>query len=161
MTSVPDHEERQTMTSDTSTISGLLERVKAASGPDRVLDAGVWLETVAPTDLINGHSLASAIATYPQDASIAACWAIPPITASIDAVLALVERCGLKQMIALSGPWHWADHTDRAGEPIWRAQLDDTLEDITAADLEHHAPTAPLAILTALLSALQSQEEER
>lgn len=99
-------------------MTDLLERVKAASGPDRELDGEV-------------HDFATQ--TVEQYA--------PAYTASVDAALALVER--------LLPGWNW--HLNRLGQP--RAVINDGPK----AQFEcWDNTTLPLAILAALLTALQA-----
>lgn len=58
-----------------TTLSELLARVKAATGPDRGLDCDIWCELFAPDAMVIDHAAR-----------------FTPYTASIDAALALVKK---------------------------------------------------------------------
>src|SRR3546814_20260754 len=62
---------------DTATLRTLLERVEQASGPDRELDQDVW------------HHLGQCAK---QEDGTCADYKAPALSASVDAVLALIER---------------------------------------------------------------------
>lgn len=147
----------------TPTISSLLSRVRAASGPDRELDARidaalfggraardftgedpasrlrfsyaahVVFDHVDP--MTNGGHVLSSMVRF-----------TPPITASIDASVALVERvlpgCDWKISTLRHRKGFGADLYPSAADAVARAD----------------AATAPLAILAALLSALEQKE---
>ena len=135
-------------------IAGLRKRVEAASGPDRELDADLWwhfdraaagrhyhtgrvgLPQPLPETLTSGGLGRAAV----QQAA-------PKFTASIEASLTFVEK-------VLPG-WHWS--LDSFGEA--------TLFDSTGAFLVHadyefygHNKHIPLAILSALLAALEARD---
>lgn len=137
------------MTTDRDDIASLLERVKAATGPDRALD---WYVADA-----TGHQS--------FNTSIQGMWppfmkgsradkAVPTYTASIDATLALVERM-------LPGwKWHfWCDGVFGAETP--RAILMEpsfarlSREDKPYERAQGSGATPPLAILAALLTSLK------
>lgn len=141
-------------------ITELLERVKAATGPDRELDALILLH-------LNGWTLHEE--TNPKSGSFAFwegepwnsvchnCSGWEALTASIDAALALVERC-------LPG-WVVSDlcqNSRHAGDP-WGCELSvyygsDPSKNRSAFS-GYDFPSAPLAILGALLTALIAQAE--
>lgn len=126
-------------------LNALLERVRAASGPDRNLDLAIHMAL--------------------EPANYAPGWAWddlgrpPHLTASLDATVALVERVLPGWQFALAGPWKWAEHTPRAGQPIWYAEVardseDDGLGYKEMNDLSYRGATPALALISALLSAL-------
>ncbi len=120
----------------------LLEQVKAATGPDKVLDASIELELDAKSFWKN-----------PNEDS-------PPFTASIDAALALVERVMPLAFVTLE-KFAVSDE----GKNEWRAWV----KLLNESDLSGDGPSVrqsqgfgksanpPLAILAALLSALDAQ----
>ena len=97
------------MTSRT-TLLDLARRVGEATGRDRELDAWIWNHLghtegddaeiawrkhlpMGPKEIVQGQTMAAAIEQFPNDLSgIARSWNVPPLTASIDAALALVEQ---------------------------------------------------------------------
>ena len=112
----------------TPTISSLLSRVRAASGPDRELDADIWQ---------------------------ALCWKHhwreiakgTPFTGSIDAAVALVERVLPGCSLTILRDWGGLNRCR-----IWT-------DDITPAPpYVGTASSLPLAILAALLSALEQKD---
>lgn len=145
----------------TNHIDALLERVRGAGGPSRELD-----HDIAPLDgLVTGHcggfgwqcadhtckGCGKPMGLYIKGASYPHDWRdderLPRYTASIDAALALVER--------LLPNASWGIRTTMEGSfaaDVPFVKLRDT----------HPSPvlarTAPLAILAALLTALQSQD---
>lgn len=127
-----------------TTLSALLDRVSEARGGDREIDHLVHDALVEPI----GNRIYNTKANGGQ--FICADVTAPEYTASIDAALALVEK-------KLPG---WAWKLDRAfGEPPYIvAVVASRPIDVTAAHAGE-APTAPLAILSALLRALISQSE--
>lgn len=126
-----------------SRIADLLERVKAATGPSRTLDA--LISEALQQDVI-------ADAGYDDDGKLnRITFAMPRYTASIDASLALMKRklpdanCyGVER-----DPFGWNAYVSRnhVNEGHWLK--------------EAVAPTAPLAILAALLTALQDSVNAR
>lgn len=137
------------MTPNAQSLEGLIERVKAAQGSDREIDASLFIALVEPT----WH-------TSPKDPGAVAAdkqyfWpegklkyltrnskVAPQYTASIDAALALVERC-------LPG-WSWNighDANDELHATLWHG----------VTEHDEYAATAPLAIILALLTAMQEQ----
>lgn len=129
---------------DVSGLEELLERVKAATGPDRELDGDIAEALgINPKGSFRMRSspdkAAFGIGAYSS-------WKPDPLTASIDAALALVER-------VLPG---WTYNFGNVGEDDcgW-ACLTQPEGDCT--DFGASAPTIPLAILAALLQALTSE----
>ena len=100
----------------TPTISSLLSRVRAASGPDRRIDRDIAI-AIGSGDLGNAE-----------------------FTGSIDSAVALVER-------VLGCSWRVGNTPSGRGFCYLGTSL-----------VEHDAATPPLAILAALLSALEQKE---
>jgi hypothetical protein len=136
-----------------SDLESLLERVKAASGPDRKLDfaifkaLGVLVPASAEPDDEDiwqlGDEWCSESCPYPDQ----------EYTADIDAALALVEHC-------LPG-WHWSitgPYLKRRDYAAYLCLPHETSVDFPEAD--GRAATPPLAILAALLTALIAKERE-
>lgn len=146
------------MTTDRDDIASLLERVKAATGPDRALD---WYVADA-----TGHQS--------FNTSIQGMWppfmkgsradkAVPTYTASIDAALGLVGRM-------LPG-WKWgvASVSVRTGEKSpegyprygegFRAHVTE-FSGLRPMPSVAEAQTAPLAILAALLTSLKENHRD-
>lgn len=165
----------------TPTLSDLLERVKSASGPDRQLDCRLMclVEGWRFIRLSDGNDFAPAyrdVEPGPQhqgrggrvlkgtmlyfnpqpgpDANHYQQWTsgFTPYTASVDAALALVERLLPGWIVDEMG--HDCVGTPGAMKIIgWTVELSD------GGRVNLHqgqAPTAPLAILAALLTALQA-----
>lgn len=149
-------------------LAELLARVKAATGPDRELDALVWASTL-PSDGIglDGYGLPDGSHfehEADEDGSVSqyvildgkshkrARRSAPDFTASIDAALALVERM-------LPGTcWLMAKGRTRPDEPLYGIQLiQEGADDAIADEAEHEC--VELAILAALLTALIHQAE--
>jgi hypothetical protein len=134
----------------------IIKRLREAKGPSKTLDADIAeaTGTVPPRYYRNvGYCDGS----FGHDERSGICWIAKDYTASIDAALALVEK--------LLPGWHWTVTSDKregvAGAWIWleRRFPEDTAEDIPMLrNYEAEAPTAPLAILIALFTALQSKE---
>jgi hypothetical protein len=125
------------MTFDKEGLASLLERVRAAKGPDRQLDRDIQKALdIGPTSFTHDE-----FNHWPLH-----------VTASIDASLALVER--------LLPGWVVADlsqNSRHAGDP-WGCKLAIYYGSTPSRNREvssgHDFPKAPLAILTAMLTAL-------
>lgn len=130
-------------------LAGLLERVKAATGPDddgsnpdwrmrkRALDADIWGL---------GHEVVWDGLAYYEPAPEQSWVIVPHVTASIDAALALTERVlpgGVDAVLKL-----------QTGGKYFHAELETEEGDETA----FNHPSLPLAILAAMLSAIIAQE---
>lgn len=126
-------------------LEGLLERVESATGPDRELDARIWCA-------INGYDFvawdgAGAVYRFREpgirhmDAAH-----VQPVTRSVDAALALVER-------VLPG-WSW--QIDNSGGEVTACLSEASGSWLVASDKEAFGrhKYAALAILAALLRAL-------
>jgi hypothetical protein len=136
-----------TPTTTTDPVSELLGRVRAATGPDRELDFAI--------ERINLGELAYIIDHW---SSAQRHDLIAHYTASIGAALALVNRKLPGWMVV--NLCEWEADVLRARGP-WQCILKElgTQDDMTAPKgREDHAPTAPLAILSALLLSLSTQE---
>lgn len=132
------------------THADLLARVEAATGPDRELDAALWLD-FTPGATRRASTVKSSKGLWP-DYTIdetreagGALIVVPAYTASLDAALALVER-------VLPG-WVWSVGNLASGGGqayLMRAQ--------SAALIGGKASTPALALLAAMLKALMAQE---
>lgn len=155
----------------------LLERVKAATGPDREIDGRLWCMITPNRKFIgmatdgqrwgdfdpNGFNPASGVIAgmvfertdfkgtrediQKNGGRLQSFPSSPAYTASVDAALAIVER-------ALPG-WRYDLHSPRMGQ-TWEAVLMDG-DSASRRIVVGHAATALLAILTALLLALEAQ----
>lgn len=138
-------------------LSPLIERVKAASGPDREIDGALWLAILGKEALeqcwsVRGMKYAGHVYTKAEKAQHiknASERLAPPLTASLDAVVALIEK-------RLPNGW-------------WRVD-DDCNDDRTCAtgvvglhQLQEVEPsqgaTPPLALLLAFLTAVAATPE--
>lgn len=129
-----------------SELSTLLDRVKAATGPDQEIDEAIWLSVVP------GASRKNVMAEWPEEEAI---WEysdpernlvgrslVPRLSASIDAALALVDR-------SLPG---WGVYFRRDKETTGAGML--LPDHFRVSPAHEEAASIPLAILAALLSAL-------
>lgn len=121
----------------------LIERVRKAPGPDRELDRDIHAEMYGWEKIWN-----EGLEFFQlwKDGKWIALGSIPAYTGSTDADLALVET-------VLPG-WHWNIGHDANGElhaTIWHG----------VNEFDEYAPTAPLAIILAVLTALQSSEQSK
>ncbi len=116
----------------------LIKQVQAATGPDRGLDSLIWRTVIFDAELAKGGN------EWIKTPRMA--YSKPPYTASIDAALALAERM-------LPG-WKWVleIHPTQATAEGWfmRGTV------IERSVPETWGKTAPLAIISALLHALDS-----
>lgn len=146
-----------------SEIEGLLSRLEAATGPDREIDARFAVScgaVIMRHDAAAGFAFFHADEEFPRAAflsnctqgedeayrSLGQCLSVERYTASIDAALALAERM-------LPG-WMW--YVGSVGEnDMPQATVTEPAED--CRDFVGHAPTAPVAILIALLRALSAR----
>lgn len=112
----------------------LLERVEGATGPDRDLDSMIWCEVANNTGIVFPDEKPGA----PKIADH-----IKPYTSSLDAVLALVEE-------KLPG---WRPGIIREGRAEWSAFI---FSPKATDPKDHFAPTPALALLKALLTALEA-----
>lgn len=120
----------------------LLERVKAATGPDRQLDADVLAACGYRVNDLQRNRWRVWLDGQ---------WAsMPEISASIDAAKALVER-------VLPGVfWMLAKGRASEAEPMFGCYLLFGTEEVIG---DGEAATAPLAILVALLTTLEGRPE--
>ena len=137
----------------------LIERVEKATGPDRELDIAIF-EAAHPKGTLTGSGW---LWTRREIAPAGLVWYwldrkkltqpdfVENYTASIDAALALVEK-------VLPG-WRrqFFERSDGSG---WTARLISPTRDMVSTDELKACPSAPLAILLALLRSIQKQDNE-
>jgi len=117
-------------TPNAQSLDGLIERVRIATGPDRELDIAIG-DALPPAKIFSsGH-------WFNRDDFIR----YPAVTNSIDAALALVERC-------LPGKWDAVLHMALAS--LWAENAPNTPHNLL-----------PKYVILALLTALQDQNNER
>lgn len=130
-------------------LEGLVERLREAKGPDREIDGDLFfeLDPEFPNFAMHMSALPDP-ATFATGAytSVKA----PAYTSSIDAALALVER-------VLPG-WRYDLHSPRFGTPFEAVLMDG--DGAARKIVVSTAPTAPIAILAALLTAKDSTPHE-
>lgn len=127
---------------DLATLDELIARVEKATVGDRLIDAdlyrlelGVWADTSIQWNMCADY------------------------TASIDAALGLVERMLPGWMVVNLCEWE-ADVLRARGAWLCCLKKIGTQDDFTAAKGKaDHAPSAPLAIILALLQALRESSE--
>jgi hypothetical protein len=129
-------------------LKALRDRLRAASGGDRELDIAVGGLWPNPPFNVSDKVFRNAKPVCPF------------FTASIDAALALCERKLPGRSLLLASPSGvWAAHMPRAGQSIHTAALVEEYDGEPLEDFDHaSAPTAPLAILIALLEAMIGKE---
>lgn len=138
----------------TQDLAGLLERVEACEGPDRDLEREIALAC----GYVSIQGPPFEILSWPSDDIVnPAAW--PRVkagcTSSVDAALGLVERVLPDWAASL----HWGrygEHDER--EPGVSCALRSKPGRWGTWIEEAYAPTAPLAILAALLRAVQAQQ---
>jgi hypothetical protein len=123
-------------------LGDLIARVEGATGADRALDA--FIKTI----LDGGKPVPWEACLYWRDN-----WLepelVPPLTASIDAALALCER--------VAGEWTKIDLLSHRRRTSWSAELSRIGESDDEILIEgRRLPTPALALLSALLRALQA-----
>lgn len=165
-------------------LSSLRERVIAADGPDRELDAAVWWaleKSVANKAFFTGamglprsaDEMPDAFASLPRGLGREGVIVLSPkLTASLDAVVALVERMLPEwQIISITmgwrGPGKLHDHLPEEWRKRYaRAQLEvAAVAQIRRSENSYvqangEAKTPALALLAALLSALRHERRE-
>lgn len=138
-------------------LNALLERVKAATGPDRGLDADLLeMANIGYYDYTRSNYEYQADDANRMDLTKE--WWHPFPTRTIDAALALTERV-LPGWIVVN-LCEWDAEVLRARGP-WTCilKLGGTQDDFRAPKGRcNHAPTAPLAIIAATLAALIASE---
>lgn len=138
-------------------LKGLLERVEKAEGPDREIDAEIWLALVPGTtrkqwSYIHKASGKECFVDETRDATHALI-NVPSYTASIDAAVALVEKLlpGWRLMVTTPGGAYLMSSDFEPAEEEWGEPKGFTC----AAD----AKSPALALIAALLRALIAQQE--
>ena len=132
------------MTTKEQSLERLIERVKAATEYDAELEAAIWLAVVpgaSRRNVMANFAGEDPIWEYHDPERNTCARFIPSIMRSFDAALALVERCLPGRAVAMGLSTNPSPYCGIAPS---------TLE---------HAPTLPLAILAALLTALKDASE--
>jgi hypothetical protein len=141
-----------------ASVKGLLERVRAATGPDREIDGMIEAVIVHGRELVQDVYLPTGARCWlarnkqmPHDAYVV--WVagadgptlkIAAFTGSVDAALALTERMLPGALIEI-----------RTGGKFHHCYIDgETSPDFEEEFQAENMPTAPLAIIAALLTAL-------
>ena len=137
----------------TPTISTLLDRVKAGTGPDRELDRAIWEHFVPPpTERVTEVELPPG---FGEDDLSQALDPTPNLTASVDACLALAE------WVLGDVWWHFAKGKTRPDEPLFGVQLirsgDASGRDVLS-EAEHDV--FECALILAILTALEANTDE-
>ena len=145
---------RMTPSEGGSALADVLERVRAAKGPDRELDSAIWCAVGCPTPGL----IAQDEHPEPRRQGRKLASHVPAYTASVDAALALVGRVlpgtygRVEPRFFIDGDKvRWRGYTIR---PRWIDYTpDDDWFDVSQAD----GPTPALALLAALFRALQDR----
>lgn len=130
----------------------LAERVRAATGPSDLLDAEIYatIDGAPHTTTAGLRIIPLVLKGDPAD------W--PAYTASVDAALALVERALPGWFVAKIDAWHNANE-EVVGHGVTLQKLGPVSDaGYVAAKDGGIGATRPLAILTALLTALSHEE---
>jgi hypothetical protein len=128
------------MTFDKEGLASLVERVREATGPDRDIDQAI-------REAIDGKMMERQLLwreTFPY-------------SASIDASLALVGRCGFPLG---QGKWNYTMAAAYGSFSIIPNDPNSTGIHDKRCGHAHGAPTIPLAILIALLSAIEASNAQ-
>lgn len=136
-------------------LAALRERVLAATGPDRLLDGMVHcvLELNDPAMVQDiAHTMQLVDQYWDMEG------AVPRVTASIDSALALVERVlpGWRRSVYERSTGGWEAVLDRN----FTGRIDKGPHEVICSSQNPHLPTAPLAILHVLLTALIAKEPQ-
>lgn len=115
-------------------IEALIERVAGATGPDREIDIALWRA-------LDGGENDYAVGRLPLP------W-LCTYTSSIDAALGLVER--------LLPGWEWLVSTSRERQAYWAEVHEVVPKGELRTVFGTRKPTAPLAIISALLATLRA-----
>ncbi len=155
-------------------LRSLLSRVESATGPDRELDAAIWCEVgsapertldgclsgapLDPSYRIMGVTMHRMMENFPKDhVGAAIAWCAPKVSSSLDAAVALVERC-------LPGASFTINSFDVQSRPERVRAVRTHLSSYGHPDPTHcgslgAGPTEPLALCAALLKALIARGE--
>ena len=152
-----------------SDLDALIERVEAATGPDREIDAVVWRVVLMPqlpfyrefdgrVMLDVRHGLGEGGPDWRHPSPYDQSRYPPNYTASLDAALTLMERKLPGWMVVNLSEW---ENERMRARGRWMAQLkpigaQGDLRVVTAYC--QHAPSPALALISALLRALKSEE---
>ena len=129
----------------------LLNRLREATGADRVLDAPLW----AMSDLC---PIIDERMFYRRNEEEDICDLVPRYTASLDAAMALVKAKLPDVWYELNGPRKYL-HIPTDSPNYWKAKLEPWGKSITEAGGIGWGATPALALLIALLEALNAQEQ--
>lgn len=133
-------------------LTTLIAKLEAATGPDRELDAEIWLET-SPGATRNLIEVKSGTGQWPpytidetRDAS-GLLIVVPSFTASIDAAVALAERVLPGWSISIGKSVHYGYWLGRTSEVV--------NGDIISFEAEHSTPS--IALVIAILLAKKAE----
>ena len=141
-------------------LTPLLEALRSATEGSLELDVLIWAEVGydSPTTrsperpMGDSANLADAMATFPGDFhGFAFCWNIPRLSTSLEAALALVS-----EKLPGAGWLCGANGQDEFMAELFRTKFISGVETRIAYAT---APTAPLALLCALLTALAAEDQ--
>ena len=127
-------------------LQSLRERLAEAAGPDLELDGAIMLAVGAGKGELGWY--------WPGEPNVQHAYDWPYLTASIDAAVALAKRVvpNFHRWTAGEGRGETFAYID------WREGDDENWDRKTGPVC--HAPTAPLAILSALLAALEARSQQ-
>ena len=155
------------------TLPSLEARIAAATGPDREIDAALWLMCFEPTcahfnvtfhteqydNYISREYIECDLGTMAVDQME------PPLfrySESIDAIVALVERSGWRIYTldaSIAGRWSWM--LKSRAQRLRPSSLDDTIMVMGNDYASSFAPTPALALCLALVRAEMAKEEAK
>jgi hypothetical protein len=135
-------------------IAALLERVTAATGSNRELDGDIALAFGLPPSHLTRREDGWLWYQFiePDDWDT---WEAPTYTASVDAALALVERCGFPLG---EGKWNYTMAAAYGSFSIMPNDPQSTGIHDKRGGHARGAPTIPLSIIVALLSAIIARQ---
>lgn len=137
-------------------IAALLERVRAATGPDRTIDGSLALLSLHLPDGTYAYSslggyVVSTSPKVPVGPGIGQFHPADYYTASLDAIVALIDR--------ELGPWDISlDRADDIDKPAWFCWIEDRHS--ADAHAEGHGATRALALVAAFLRAKLSDHSQ-
>lgn len=148
------------MSADSTALPAILERLKAATGPDREIDAAITVALCSPIKLTD-ETVHLRIPRKDDDCASGTYWYVSrsgmslrtsePLTASLDAIRALTERIF---------PGHGFSSFSVGKSFHGRGRHWARVEGIGPKRKVKRSPTEPLACCIALVSALIAMEAE-